>query len=34
MGFIAFFVFLTIVVIVLNADDVAKIIRAIRGGKE
>ena len=34
MGFIAFFVFLTIVVIVRNADEVAKIIRAIRGDKE
>lgn len=34
MELIAFFVFLTIVVIVLNADEVAKIIRAIRGDKE
>jgi hypothetical protein len=34
MELIAFFVFLTIAVIVVNADEVAKIIRAIRGGKE
>jgi hypothetical protein len=34
MELITFFVFLTIVVIVVNADEVAKIIRAIRGGKE
>jgi hypothetical protein len=34
MELVAFFVFLAIVAIVVNADEVARIIRAIRGGKE